>query len=175
MRYGFDASTPPEKAPPKTAVACGYIGGETPHVWTNTEWARFDGMKKLPIYVSALAVGKPGDARTEAFDALRAMYNLKVPKGSPIVWDMETAVNDTYLKQVQSIVNWYGYKLWPYGSMDAIMHSTPCDGRFVADWNYDKPALAPGRYVVATQWKSDTGYDLDVFRWIAYQFFLKTW
>ena len=47
----FDASTPPSSAPPGYHAVAGYIGGDTPHVWTDAEWKRFGRLRKLPIWV----------------------------------------------------------------------------------------------------------------------------
>jgi hypothetical protein len=42
----FDASTPPASAPPGYRAVAGYIGGDTPHVWTGAEWRRFGKLRK---------------------------------------------------------------------------------------------------------------------------------
>ncbi len=47
----FDASVPPASAPAGYRAVAGYIGGDTPHVWTKAEWRRFDQLPKLPIWV----------------------------------------------------------------------------------------------------------------------------
>lgn len=58
MRLGFDAAYPqialvPEL--PAGSIVGGYIGGATPHVWTDAEWAVVRGqgsLRPLPIFVA---------------------------------------------------------------------------------------------------------------------------
>ena len=50
MRWMYDASTPPPN-PPHWHVAAGYIGGDTPHVWTQAEWNAQWFPCRLPIFV----------------------------------------------------------------------------------------------------------------------------
>jgi hypothetical protein len=47
----FDARVPPASAPAGYRAVAGYIGGDTPHVWTDAEWKRFGSLPKLPIWV----------------------------------------------------------------------------------------------------------------------------
>src|SRR5258708_14891264 len=49
----FDASEPPAPAPAGYRAVAGYIGGDTPHVWTDAEWRRFARLHKLPTWVRA--------------------------------------------------------------------------------------------------------------------------
>jgi hypothetical protein len=50
----FDARVPPASAPAGYRAVAGYIGGDTPHVWTDDEWKRFGSLPKLPIWVADL-------------------------------------------------------------------------------------------------------------------------
>src|SRR6202030_1784840 len=46
----FDAAYPPQRPYPGCQAVAGYIGGNTPHVWTRDEWRRFGGLVQFPIW-----------------------------------------------------------------------------------------------------------------------------
>ena len=56
MRRMYDAAYPPSN-PPHWDAAAGYIGGDTPHVWTAAEWARQPVRYRLPIFVRSNPTG----------------------------------------------------------------------------------------------------------------------
>jgi hypothetical protein len=172
---GFDASNPPTNAPAGMKVAFGYIGGHTPHVWTAAEWARFNALKKVPIYVPGAAIGSPGDPMTEAFDALEKMFRLGVAKGSPLVWDLETAVNSASVNTAQRVMNWAGYKLWPYGSASTLFGNPQADGYWVADFAGVGPFMFKHAGVRATQYASGQQFDSSTVKQWQYTFTLKKW
>jgi hypothetical protein len=167
----FDASTPPEHAPDGMLAVAGYIGiagapGEpdTPHIWTYEEWRRFPKLKKLPIFTRS----DPASAHphADAFNALRALFGLGVPRGSDVGWDLETAVNADYLRAVCQVMHWAGYRVWPYGSASTVFGNPACDGYWVADWT-GVPHMHDHAEVRATQWKGGPGlaYDSSVIHW----------
>lgn len=175
MILGFDASTPPQKVPAGYKVAIGYIGGPTPHVWTRSEWQRFNGMKKLPVMVASIAVKRAADPEVEAFTALRMLYRLNVPKGHPVMWDLETAINPSYVALVGQVMHWAGYRVWPYGSVSTIFSNPALDGYAVADYKGIGPFAYPHPNVRMTQYAAGTQYDSNVVQRFQYLFRLKAW
>lgn len=161
----FDAAFPPSRAPEGFEVAAGYIGGDTPHVWTKAEWARFSSLAKLPIFVHA----DKSDATTDAWTALFKLYELRVPPHSRIVLDLETRIDPAYVTTFYRIVNFFGYLVWPYGSTSTLFNNPPCNGYWVADPTV--PAVPhfykSSRPVRATQYEEEANhgeYDASVVR-----------
>jgi len=199
----FDASTPPASprsvAPGTWAAVAGYIGGPTPHIWSAEEWGRFgtahSGLKKLPIWVAAPAVhahaARVGfnvadlpspaaadmalSADAEAWTALRRLYALGVPKGSPVVWDMETAVASTYLRTVGAVLEWGGYLPWVYGSASTVFDNPPLHGYWVADYAGKGPFMFDHPEVRATQYASGPAVDSSTVKPWQYEFRMRRW
>ncbi len=96
MRTMWDAAFPPG-SPPKVDAVAGYIGGNTPHVWTDAEWASSmtkSGAKyKLPIFVRSVG----GDPFADAAFTLQWLQAHNAPLGSLVALDFETRVDATYL------------------------------------------------------------------------------
>src|SRR6266545_3809328 len=88
----WDAAFPPA-SPPKWEAVAGYIGGNTPHVWTDQEWARQQARWRLPIFTRS----HDGDPSADAAHAIRWMTAHHVPKGVCVALDFETRVDATYL------------------------------------------------------------------------------
>ena len=86
----FDASSPPASAPHGYRAVAGYIGGDTPHVWTDAEWRRFGSLRKLPIWVRSNPAQV--DAEADSFAALERLFELKIPRGTTVALDLETAL-----------------------------------------------------------------------------------
>ncbi|MGH9436820.1 MAG: hypothetical protein ACRD22_02755 [Terriglobia bacterium] len=162
-QQGFDASNPPVSVPSGKSWVAGYIGGDTPHVWTSGEWSRFRRIAKLPVYVCS----DPGQANptNDAFAALRSLYDLGVPKGKTLALDLETAVSPSYVKRFYRVIRWGGYWLWIYGSADFVFANPVCSGYWVADFNGVSNRLYPHKGVVASQYASGSVYDSDVTTW----------
>jgi hypothetical protein len=171
----IDASTPPATMPAGYSAVAGYIGGHTPHIWSPAEWGKFGKVRKLPIYVPAVAIGANASASNEAFDALQALYKLKVPKGSPVVWDMEMAVNAGQINLVQSIMNWAGYYLWVYGSASAVFNNPVANGYWVADYRGIGPFMHTHAGTRATQYADGQQFDSSTVKQWQFTFRLKIW
>ncbi len=114
----FDASVPPASAPAGYRAVAGYIGGDTPHVWTEAEWRRFDQLHKLPIWVRSNPTQV--DAEADAFGALQRLYQLRVPRGITVAIDLETAVDSGYVRRFHSVMRWAGFYAWVYGSASTV-------------------------------------------------------
>jgi len=173
----FDASYPPTTAPHGYSVVAGYIGGHTPHVWTNAEWARFDGLRKLPIWVPGPAVGVTEDAINDGFAILDAVYRLKVPKGSPIVLDMETSVAASFDTALEDVLVWAGYRPWVYGSLSTI-RGNPLYANFGGYWVADYTGVPHFTGIAnerACQYGSGNVYDSSEVKPWQYENTLKSW
>lgn len=162
-----DASKP-HVLPKDTHIVAGYIGGDTPHVWTDKEWERFHGIKKLPIFVRSNVVGSVG-GKQDGFTALEALYALKVPQGSAVVYDRETNTDRDATIAFGQILSWAHYYVFPYGSKGNLFDHPSLNGYWVAD-----PTGHPHMYdhprVVATQFQFDAtnGFDFsEVDYWAA--------
>src|SRR6266700_5256935 len=119
----FDASTPPASAPHGYRAVAGYIGGDTPHVWTDAEWRRFGRLRKLPIWVRSNPAAVK--AETDAFGALERLFELHVPRGVTVALDLETAVNGDYVRTFHRVMKRAGVFDWVYwwattGSRDPV-------------------------------------------------------
>jgi hypothetical protein len=153
----FDASQPPASAPPGYRAVAGYIGGDTPHVWTEAEWRRFGTLHKLPIWVRSDP--ESVDAEADAFGALERLYELRVPRGITVVMDLETAVDTGYVHKFHSVMRWAGFYAWVYGSASTVFKNPAADGYWVADWAGIGPFMYRHHMVKATQYTNGTQYD----------------
>jgi len=158
----FDASVPPASAPAGYRAVAGYIGGDTPHVWTDAEWKRFDGLHKLPIWVRSNPADVDGEV--EAFGALRRLYQLRVPREITVAIDLETAVNDSYVRKFHSVMRWAGYFVWVYGSASTVFENPVAEGYWVADYagkgpfmsrtGLSRPPSTPAGRTMTPRWSS---------------------
>lgn len=159
----WDASTPPAIVPPGFDAAAGYIGGDTPHVWTRPEWERLGTLAKLPIWVRS----DPHDAAqatSDAIGALDRLYMIGARPGCTVALDLETAVNAAYVNAFHSRMAFFGYHVWVYGSRSAVFGNPPCDGYWVADFT-GSPHFPAGKMVRACQWQAGAELDRSVVRY----------
>lgn len=154
----YDASSPP---PDPHLDVCGfYIGGDTPHVWTDAEINAQSARWRLPIYTC----DNPGqrDPVADATAACAWMIRHQVPKGSALGLDYETAINAAYVTTFDRVVRGMGWTVLLYGSLSSVVNNPrPSAGYWTASWT-TVPHLDNG--AAATQYISDTqlgrGYDL---------------
>jgi surface antigen len=135
LRGMYDAAYPPS-VPPKLAVVAGYIGGNTPHVWTDAEWAdqmaKSGAKYKLPIFVRSTG----GDPVADATAAVAWALKRGQPKGTLIALDYETRIDATYLNTFDAKVVANGYKTIVYGSRSFVMQNPkPSGGYWTATWD----------------------------------------
>jgi len=154
----YDASSPPPD--PHLDVCGGYIGGDTPHIWSDAEWAGQSARWRLPIYTC----DNPGQRNptTDAQFAVSWMHTHGVPAASAVALDFETAVNGSYVASFDAVVVAGGYRTLLYGSLSTVTRNPrPSAGYWTASWT-GSPHLDAG--AAATQYISDTqlgrGYDL---------------
>lgn len=170
MIFMADAAFPTFTLPRKdTKVVCGYIGGRAEHVWTSSDWNRFRGVKRLPIWVNT---GESGTIQGLA--CLRALYELHIPVGSRVVIDMETEVNSLIIRSFYSVLHYFGYEVWVYGSASTVFGNPACDGYWVADWT-GKPHMYTGPMVRATQYVDGNLWDQSVLKEWVYRFSRAVW
>lgn len=150
-----DESDPRNYALPNgTEVVAGYIGGDTPHIWTDAQWDGFKVPYRLPIFVRSVG----GVAIFDANETTNWLESHKVPKGSLVALDFETRVDPTYVNEYDKAVVEKGYKVLLYGSLSTIVQNPMTSGgRWIADWN-GQANLMPGS--VAHQYVSENEYDL---------------
>jgi hypothetical protein len=168
----WDASNPTFVYPTWLRIVAGYIGGDTPHVWTAGQWIAAGRRKKLPIFVAN--INGPRDGFTDGFIILQRLYTLGVPKGTPVVLDMETVIDPAYVLAVYNIVHWAGYLLWVYGTNGDVQGNPPCDGYWVATLDNIQRMVA-GPMVRATQWADHGPNDTSIVKTWQYLHTLKTW
>jgi hypothetical protein len=155
----FDASTPPMIAPPGYAAVAGYVGGDTPHVWTISEWERFAGLRKLPVYVHSQRT-KVTTGHDDAMLALSQLQKIGCPPGSRVAVDTETLVDIPHVSGFFRTMRFFGYYVWVYGSADTVFGNPVCNGYWVAAYKDPPvPYMYPGRVVRATQYAAGESYD----------------
>lgn len=153
----YDAAYPPAH-PPAWPVVAGYLGGNTPHVWSASEWAHQPARYRLPIWVR----NNPGavDAARDAAAAVSAAGRLAVPRGATIALDYETAVSADYVRAFDKVLSAAGYGVILYGSAATVRHNpSPSRGFWVAHWT-GSPHQETG--AGATQYDSGSSYDSSV-------------
>ena len=123
----YDAAWPPAP-PPATDGVCGYIGGDTPHVWTAADWHAQTARYRLPIWVRSNPPG-PG-AAADVAGAVRQLAAIGAPHGTLVAWDMETATDSAYMAAVFSGLRSAGYELIVYGSESTVFGNHVPDGLY---------------------------------------------
>lgn len=149
----FDAAFPPGLPYPGCQAAAGYIGGNTPHVWSLAEWQRFAGLVQFPIWTG---YGQGGDGATQGLECAAVMHQLGWKPGAPnrrgVILDEETRVDPAWVDGFAGAIWDSGYQTFMYGSLATILSDPPKEGYLVADWN-DIPALPPYPNVVGCQYQ----------------------
>jgi peptidoglycan hydrolase-like protein with peptidoglycan-binding domain len=154
----YDASTPPADPPAGADGVCGYIGGDTPHVWSLADWASQHARYRLPIFTRSDPPG-PG-AQADVTAALAQLKVIGAPKGCLVAWDFETAADPEYTQQVYLLLHDAGYLLIAYGSVSYVFGNKVPDGYYWgAQWT-SVQHFASGADM--TQWVSYSDYDMDV-------------
>ena len=159
----WDAAVLPAALPSGYSAAAGYIGGENAYrTWTDADWARVKGLRKLPIWVPP-AAGTEAEARRDIISILNIILHYRIPRNSPIALDLETSQADsTYVAALADFLQFYGYGTIAYGSLATIETAAaapPYIWRWTADWT-GSPHLDAGAQ--ATQYVSTAAYDSSV-------------
>jgi hypothetical protein len=160
VRLMYDASYPPPAPPAGWQVVAGYLGGDTPHVWSPAEWASQPARYRLGIWTRDDPAGY--DAAAEARAALAAWQALGAPAGSTIALDFEAAVDGAYVQLFDATLVGAGYRLLLYGQQSTVLaNPQPSAGYWVADWTGTAPTSLPSNYG-ALQYASYNDYDASV-------------
>jgi hypothetical protein len=154
---GFDSAYPPSNPPPDQVVF-GYLGGDTPHVWTPAEWAAQKARYRVGIWTRSNPVGA-AQGKSEGEAAVAAWRALGAPAGTLLVLDYETAINSAYLTAFDDAAVAGGCKVAVYGSTSTVYRNPkPSGGYFPADIT-NTPHLVPGTLI--TQYEFESGWDDD--------------
>ena len=149
LPLGYDAAFPPAEPPPWPI--CGfYIGGHTPHTWTDAEIADQPARWFAPLWVTH-SQAMPSDAEA---DALRIVSWLEAHNVEPsvTVWiDTETWRVGSYLTRLATLLAAHGRHIGNYGSLSVVtLNPVLAGGRWSADWN-DLHQLDKAPDIKATQ------------------------
>lgn len=146
----------------------GVIGGylNSPwayHPWAPGDWSMFPQNRKLPIWVAGY------DGKSEGAEAVDQMVRLGIAPGCPLVVDMETREDKTYIDSFfEAVRTTGGYKVLVYGSASTVFNNPACNGYWVA--LYDGiPSLSATwtNKVRGKQYSSGEFYDLSVWKpWV---------
>ena len=155
MRRMFDAAYPESVVNfgvPLWEVVAGYIGGNTPNIWTKDEWNQLIQLSGAQFALPIFTRSNPGShsATEDVQAAINRLNFLEVPKNVCIAWDLETAIAPDYVKSVDQQMQAAGWKVMIYGSKSTLfLNGKPSGGFWVAEWT-GSPHLYPGS--AATQW-----------------------
>lgn len=153
----YDAVTP-QSVPAANALAF-YIGGDTPHVWTQADLDRATQRYRLPIWVRSNPAGHDGKAEAQEAVAKLRSYHGAPHAGITIALDYETAVDAAYEDAFKAEAFALGYHTILYGSLSVVERNPrPDEGYWVAAWDGSQ-TLEGGE---AHQFVSRSSYDLSV-------------
>jgi hypothetical protein len=145
-------------------AAAGYIGGNTPHVWTPAEWEYFAGWRKLPIWTGLGRGTTVVSGEQDGWQAVEALRAAGVParaaeQGTPIALDLETAEVPGYVQGFASVAEWAGFPVYPYGSASTLRSNPECWGYWAADWTGAEHLLP---WSTATQYQPASVHPYDL-------------
>lgn len=137
-----------------------YIGGDTPHVWTDAEIAALPYRYRLPIFTRSNPNGAVG-AGVDSADIIRWAQEHRQPKGTLIQIDLETAVDPAYVSTLSTGVAGAGWKIIAYGSAAYVTgNPAPAGGYNVATWTGRAPTT---QETMGEQFADIGPYDLNSF------------
>jgi peptidoglycan hydrolase-like protein with peptidoglycan-binding domain len=158
LRRMYDAAYPPAH-PPNWEVCGFYLGGDTPHVWTQAELDAQPARFRLGIWVR----DHGGDPSADADAAAAAYAALGAPLGCAVVLDLEERVDGAFVSTFDAHLH-MRHLTTKYGSVSTIWKNPwTSGGTWTADWD-ERVALDVG--AAATQFASaaqlGTAYDASV-------------
>jgi hypothetical protein len=138
-------------------VVAFYLGGWTPHVWTQTQINAQSVHWMMPIWV--YNPNTPGGTQgvTDGKAIVSALHALGVPTGVRVAIDMESSIDEPYIAGVRNVIGPAGYHVMIYGGPSTVFQNWPQNqngpggGWWVADW-LGHPFLYNHPGVWATQW-----------------------
>lgn len=168
MRNGIDAAFPASVIAfgvPKVNALGGYIGGNTPHPWTDGEWEMLTNLSGAQFWLPIFVRSTGGDPAQDAAQVIAWLTAHGAPTGITVALDFETRIDATYLRTFDTAIMRTGRKVMVYGSKGTLFFNPmPSGGYWVADYT-GIPHLYPGS--AATQWSGSAkfggAYDPDIF------------
>lgn len=162
----FDASVPPSSAYPGSAAVAGYLGGNTPHVWTPEEWQRFAGLRQFGIWVGYLEADPLGHATDAAAAMSRLGWAPNRPARRAVLLDFETEIDAAWINAFAGEIWHAGYETLVYGSESTIIDNPGKEGRWIALYDNtpdipDVPEAIGHQYRANVPW-GNTQVDLSV-------------
>ena len=154
----FDAAYPPSSPYPGCQAVAGYIGGNTPHVWTTDQWKRFSHLRQFPIW-TGYSEANPTHHGQQAVAAMRKLgWAARLPNRRAVIVDEETEVNAAWINAFAAVLWAAGYQTFIYGSLATVLDNPPEEGYLIADWN-DVPTVPPYAHVIGHQYKPNVPWD----------------
>lgn len=128
-----DSAYPPGSYPGVDAWAF-YIGGNTPHVWTDQEVRAIPCRYRLPILTRSTG----GDPSRDAAALISWCRAHNQPPGTLTALDFEDRIDPVYLRAYDAAVNAAGWLVAVYGQQSTILgNPRPSGGYWVANWDRD--------------------------------------
>lgn len=155
---GSDASDPDFALPGD--VACGYVGGDTPHVWTEAQWRKQTAKYLLPIYVPFRG-GNPKLQGVQCADTLRAAgvpEHVLYAVDAELLWQGDASGINAFCDVTAERHN--GALI--YAQLSLIFSLPPRSGYWVANPT-GVPHMYEHPFVKGTQWDFETRIDRDLF------------
>lgn len=154
----FDAAFPPQQPYPGCQAVAGYIGGNTPHVWTVPEWQRFGHLVQFPVWVGYQEADPAGHGQVCAETMHARGWNPGSPNRRAVILDEETQVDKAWLDAFAAEVWAAGYQTFIYGSLATVLGNPPKEGYLVADWT-GVPAIPPYADVLGCQYQASVPWE----------------
>jgi hypothetical protein len=145
--------------PPATDITLIYIGGDTVHIWTDSEIAA--ATQRTPLLWPCWVRSNPGQvsASGDASACVSRLRQLGVPSGTNVILDLEIAVDTGYVNTFNATLNTAGYQTCKYGSQGFIFQNPQTSGgTFVAAPGISGPITIGD--TVATQFDFAGSFDL---------------
>jgi peptidoglycan hydrolase-like protein with peptidoglycan-binding domain len=147
---------PPGGWPPVILI---YAGGDTPHPWTTAEILAMPARYRWPCWVRSNP--QSVSAMSDAAAFVLWLGTHKVPGGTCVILDLETAVDTAYVAVFNSELRAAGYKVTKYGSTSTIWKNPKTDGGTYIASSGPSELTGVGDEV-ARQYAFDNGYDRSV-------------
>lgn len=161
--HAFDAAFPPQKAPAGHKAVFGYIGGNTPHVWTLAEWLRFQHLYQFPIW-TGYHESHPVQMAKDAVSAALSLGWLRHPRHPRVIFnDFETEIDPEWSNAFADQVKSEGFITATYGSLSFVLKNKRHNGYFwTAEFNglAELPdSISPGSVVIADQYLGNVTWE----------------
>jgi hypothetical protein len=150
-----------------THLVCGYVGGHTYHVWTNSEIAEVaqEGRVFLAIWTALNKVGVLSGTlgAQDAVGMVQRLTALNYPKHYPVFYDVEPGIYDRDPAGAGAAINAWKIGMEAAGWIHAFDYTVMRQGGdWVADWTNIRPLSIP-KGKIGIQWGGNGSFDFDVF------------